>query len=62
LIATNASLTREQACRLAAASHVALARCLSPAHTLNDGDLVYTLSAGACAAILCCWRLSRWKL
>jgi L-aminopeptidase/D-esterase-like protein len=47
LIATNASLTREQACRLAAASHVALARCLSPAHTLNDGDLVYTLSAGS---------------
>lgn len=47
LIATNASLTREQACRLASASHVALARCLSPAHTLNDGDLVYTLSAGS---------------
>jgi L-aminopeptidase/D-esterase-like protein len=46
LIATNASLTREQACRLAAASHVALARCLSPAHTINDGDLIYALSTG----------------
>jgi len=46
LIATNAVLTREQACRLATASHVALARCLSPAHTANDGDLVYVLSRG----------------
>jgi len=46
LVATNAALTREQACRLAAASQVALARCLSPAHTANDGDLVYTLSTG----------------
>ena len=46
LIATNAVLTREQACRLATASQVALARCLSPAHTSNDGDLVYALSHG----------------
>jgi len=46
LIATNASLTREQACRLAAASQVALARTLSPAHTMNDGDLVFALSTG----------------
>ena len=46
LIATNAALTREQACRLATASQVALARCLSPAHTSNDGDLVYALSHG----------------
>jgi L-aminopeptidase/D-esterase-like protein len=46
LVATNAAMTREQACRLATASHVALARCLSPAHTINDGDLVYALSNG----------------
>ncbi|MCI0567889.1 MAG: P1 family peptidase [Acidobacteria bacterium] len=46
LVATNAALTREQCCRLATASHVALARCLSPAHTANDGDLVYALSNG----------------
>ena len=46
LVATNAALTREQCCRLATASHVALARCLSPAHTAHDGDLVYTLSHG----------------
>jgi L-aminopeptidase/D-esterase-like protein len=46
LVATNAALTREQSCRLATASHVALARCLSPAHTANDGDLVYALSHG----------------
>ncbi|HEU5182229.1 MAG TPA: P1 family peptidase, partial [Candidatus Polarisedimenticolia bacterium] len=46
LVATNARLTREQACRLAGASQVALARCLSPAHTAHDGDLVYALSTG----------------
>jgi L-aminopeptidase/D-esterase-like protein len=52
LIATNAALTREQACRLATASQVALARCLSPAHTSNDGDLVYALSHGKLRADL----------
>ncbi len=46
LVATNARLTREQACRLAGASQVALARCLSPAHTARDGDLVFALSTG----------------
>jgi L-aminopeptidase/D-esterase-like protein len=46
LVATNALLTREQACRLASASQVALARSLSPAHTAHDGDLVYALSTG----------------
>ena len=46
LVATNARLTREQACRLAGASQVALARCLSPAHTAHDGDLVFALSTG----------------
>ena len=52
LIATTASLTREQACRLAMASHVALARCLSPAHTGNDGDVVFALSLGGVRADL----------
>ena len=46
LVVTNAGLTREQACRLAGASQVALARCLSPAHTAHDGDLVFALSTG----------------
>jgi L-aminopeptidase/D-esterase-like protein len=50
LVATNAALSREQACRLATASQVALARCLSPAHTINDGDLVYALSHGSVRA------------
>jgi L-aminopeptidase/D-esterase-like protein len=50
LVATNAVLDREGACRLAAASQVALARCLSPAHTSYDGDLVYALSTGRLAA------------
>jgi L-aminopeptidase/D-esterase-like protein len=46
VVATDALLTREQACRLAGAAQVALARCLSPAHTLYDGDLVFALSTG----------------
>jgi L-aminopeptidase/D-esterase-like protein len=50
LVATNALLDREGACRLAAAAQVALARCLSPAHTSYDGDLVYALSTGKVAA------------
>jgi L-aminopeptidase/D-esterase-like protein len=50
LVATNARLNREEACRLAAASQVALARCLSPAHTSYDGDLVYALSTGRMVA------------
>jgi len=50
IVATNALLSREQACRLASVAQVALARCLSPAHTIHDGDLVYALSCGSVAA------------
>jgi len=50
LVATNALLDREGACRLAAVAQVALARCLSPAHTSYDGDLVFALSTGRVAA------------
>lgn len=50
LVATNALLDREGACRLAAAAQAALARCLSPAHTSYDGDLVFSLSTGRVAA------------
>jgi L-aminopeptidase/D-esterase-like protein len=47
VVATNARLDREQASRLAAASNVALARCVAPAHTLYDGDLVFSLATGS---------------
>ena len=50
LVATNAGLDREQTCRLASAAQVALARCLSPAHTSHDGDLVFALSTGSVRA------------
>jgi L-aminopeptidase/D-esterase-like protein len=50
IVATNARLDRPAACRLAAASQVALARSLSPAHTSWDGDLVYALSTGTLEA------------
>ncbi len=50
VVATNAALNREAACRLAAAAQVALGRCLSPAHTSYDGDLVFALSTGTVEA------------
>jgi len=50
VVATNAQLDREQASRLAMASHVALARCVAPAHTLYDGDLVFSLATGGVRA------------
>jgi len=50
LVATNARLNREEACRLASAAQVALACCLSPAHTRYDGDLVFSLATGSVKA------------
>ncbi len=44
--ATNARLDKLQATRLAAQAQTGLARCLKPAHTLVDGDLVVALSGG----------------
>jgi L-aminopeptidase/D-esterase-like protein len=46
VIATNARLTKEQANRLATVAHDGLARAVRPAHTLADGDVVFTLATG----------------
>lgn len=50
LVVTNARMGRESANRLASSAQAALARCLSPAHSLYDGDLVYALATGRVAA------------
>jgi len=44
VVAVNASLTREQAQKIAQMGHNALARCIRPVHTLFDGDVVFVLA------------------
>lgn len=46
VVATNAALTKEQANKLAQLGHDGLARVISPAHTMYDGDTVFALSTG----------------
>lgn len=46
VIATNATLTKEQANKLAQVGHDGLARVISPVHTMFDGDTIFALSAG----------------
>lgn len=47
VVATDARLTRERAHLLAIAGHDGLARAVRPAHTMWDGDTVFTLATGA---------------
>ncbi|MFC8231297.1 P1 family peptidase [Streptomyces sp. NPDC057287] len=44
VVATDASLTRAQAQKLAGTAHDGLARAVRPVHLLTDGDTVFTLS------------------
>ena len=46
VVATDARLTRERAHLLAIAGHDGLARAVRPAHTMWDGDTVFTLATG----------------
>jgi L-aminopeptidase/D-esterase-like protein len=45
-VATDAALSRERAHLLAVAAHDGLARAVRPAHTMWDGDTVFTLATG----------------
>jgi D-aminopeptidase len=47
IVATDAALTKAQCHRVAVAAHDGIARACVPAHTPNDGDLVFALSTGA---------------
>jgi L-aminopeptidase/D-esterase-like protein len=47
VVATDARLTKERANLLAIAAHDGLARAVRPAHTMWDGDAVFTLATGA---------------
>ena len=46
VIATNASLTKSQATKVAQMAQDGLARTIRPAHTLFDGDTIFTLATG----------------
>lgn len=46
VIATDATLTKAQATRVAAAGHDGLAMAVRPAHTVHDGDTFFALATG----------------
>ena len=46
VVATNATLTKTQATRMAQMAHDGLARAISPAHTSADGDAIFALATG----------------
>lgn len=50
VIATDATLTKAQARRLAGAGHDGLARAIRPVHTLYDGDTLFALGTGQVAS------------
>ncbi|HEX9718524.1 MAG TPA: P1 family peptidase [Ramlibacter sp.] len=46
VIATDAVITKVQACRLATVGHDGLARSINPVHTMSDGDTLFALGTG----------------
>lgn len=47
IVATNATLTKTQATRVAQMAHDGFARAIYPSHTPNDGDVIFSLATGA---------------
>ena len=52
VVATNATLDKAAACRLAAAGSLGVARTIRPVHTRFDGDVVFSLATGQVQAPL----------
>jgi L-aminopeptidase/D-esterase-like protein len=46
VVATNARLTKEGANKVAQMAHDGVARVVRPAHTMFDGDTLFTLATG----------------
>jgi L-aminopeptidase/D-esterase-like protein len=46
VIATNAKLTKAQATKVAQMAQDGIARTIKPAHTMFDGDTIFTLATG----------------
>lgn len=65
LVATNAALTKAQATKVASMAHNGYARTMRPAHTMVDGDTIFTLSTGSISAdistvgLLCAFVMER---
>ncbi|WP_313333839.1 P1 family peptidase [Comamonas sp.] len=47
VVATDATITKAQANRLATVGHDGLARAINPVHTMSDGDTLFCLGTGA---------------
>jgi len=52
VVVTNATLTKAQATKLASMAHNGYARAMRPAHSMFDGDTIYTLATGHVTADL----------
>jgi L-aminopeptidase/D-esterase-like protein len=52
VVATDATLSKTQAQRLAQVSHDGLARAINPVHTMSDGDAMFALATGAAGKTL----------
>jgi len=46
VVATNATLTKTQATKVAQMAHDGYARAIVPAHTMGDGDVIFALATG----------------
>jgi len=46
VVATNARLTKADASRVASMADAAFARAIVPAHTMADGDTIFSLATG----------------
>jgi L-aminopeptidase/D-esterase-like protein len=47
VVATNATLTKVEAAKVAQMAHDGFARAISPVHTPGDGDTIFALATGA---------------
>ncbi len=46
VVATNATLTKTQATKVAEMAHDGFARAIYPSHTMGDGDTIFALATG----------------
>jgi L-aminopeptidase/D-esterase-like protein len=52
VVATNASLTKEQVNKVAQMAHDGIAQAIHPAHTMFDGDVIFALALGPKSQII----------
>ena len=52
VVATNASLTKEQVNKVAQMAHDGIAQAIHPAHTMFDGDVIFALALGPKSQIM----------